>query len=170
MPIEKLTIFVDMDEVIADACGAFLERYNREFNESVTLAECHGKEVWEGIPEERRDVARKYHREDGFFRNLRPMVNSQRVLEELTQKYNVYIASAAMGLCKFRSKAQVGRLSAAPTTAKRFAILCASTQILACWERSVTGQGGASSCSLSSQAMRSTQRCTWARLSRFCFG
>jgi len=91
-----MILFVDMDEVIADACGAFLERYNLEFNESVTLAQCHGREVWEGIPEERRDVARRYHHEDGFFRNLKPIANSQEILKALTQKYNVYIASAAM--------------------------------------------------------------------------
>lgn len=91
-----MILFVDMDEVIADACGAFLQRYNREFDESVTLEQCHGKEVWESIPEERRTVTRRYHHEDGFFRNLRPMENSQDVLKELVQKYTVYVASAAM--------------------------------------------------------------------------
>lgn len=91
-----MVLFVDMDEVIADTCGAFLERYNREFNESVTLAQCHGREVWEGIPEKRRTITYEYYREDGFFRDLRPMEGSQEVLKELARKYNVYIASAAM--------------------------------------------------------------------------
>ncbi|MEH6682117.1 MAG: 5'(3')-deoxyribonucleotidase [Sediminicola sp.] len=91
-----MTLFIDMDEVFADAYGAHLELYNTEFEEMLTLEECVGKEVWQMVPAERQEFIRKHACTDGFFRNLKPIGDSQRVIKELTEKYEVYIASAAM--------------------------------------------------------------------------
>ena len=44
-----MTIFVDMDEVIADAYNAHLNIYNQEFNAQLTLEDCHGKEFWQSL-------------------------------------------------------------------------------------------------------------------------
>ena len=91
-----MTLFVDMDEVIADAYYAHIEHYNRDFGEALTLNDCYGKEVWQCVPEERRESVRKHARRDGFFRTLRPIEDSREVLRALTGRYDVYIASAAM--------------------------------------------------------------------------
>lgn len=46
-----MTIFVDMDEVIADTYGAHIELYNMEFNGNLTAEACMGTEVWKMVPE-----------------------------------------------------------------------------------------------------------------------
>ena len=91
-----MTLFVDMDEVIADAYYAHIEHYNRDFGAKLTLEECHGKEVWQCVPEEHQESVRKHAGRDGFFRTLKPIEGSKEVLSELAARYDVYIASAAM--------------------------------------------------------------------------
>ena len=91
-----MTLFVDMDEVIADTYGAHLEWYNRDFNASLSLEECHGKEVWEMVPEPHKESIWKHYSQPGFFRSLKPIPFSKEVLQELNEKYEVFIASAAM--------------------------------------------------------------------------
>lgn len=91
-----MTLFVDMDEVIANAYLAHVELYNRDFNENLTIEECHGKEVWQCVPEERQESVRNHARREGFFSNLKPIADSQEVLNELAKRYDLYIASAAM--------------------------------------------------------------------------
>ena len=91
-----MTIFIDMDEVIADTYGAHIEIYNKEFNESLTLKDCWGKEVWKAVPEERHESIKNHAHSIGFFRNLKPVKNSQEVVKELHNLHDIYIASAAM--------------------------------------------------------------------------
>ena len=66
---------------------AHIEIYNRDFNEQLSLADCHGREVWQCVPEERQDSVRKHAARIGFFRDLRPIDDSQEVLRELVKKY-----------------------------------------------------------------------------------
>lgn len=87
---------MDMDEVIADTFKAHIDRYNRDFQETLSEEMCHGKEVWQCVPEERQESIHKHPSLDGFFTDLKPIKDSQAVLKELSQKYEVYIASAAM--------------------------------------------------------------------------
>ena len=91
-----MTLFIDMDEVIADAYLAHIEHYNNDFSESLTLEECYGKEVWQCVPESRQDSVRKHASREGFFRDLKPIEGSQEILEVLAKHYELYIASAAM--------------------------------------------------------------------------
>lgn len=91
-----MTLFVDMDEVIADAYLAHIEHYNRDYNENLTLEDCYGKEVWQCVPAERQESVRKHARRDRFFSDLRPIDGSIEVLKELSGRYDLYIASAAM--------------------------------------------------------------------------
>lgn len=55
-----------------------------------------GKEVWQSIPEEHVDYLRDQTNQDGFFRELAVIPDSQEVLRALHEKHDVYIASAAM--------------------------------------------------------------------------
>jgi len=91
-----MVIFVDMDEVIADAYTAHLEIYNQEFNAQVKIEDCFGKEFWQTVPEIHQESIKGHTRRDGFFAGLKVMPDSQEVLEELSKKHEVYIASAAM--------------------------------------------------------------------------
>ena len=89
-------ICVDMDEVIADALGEHLDRYNREFDERLTAKDLHGRWIWDAVPSERHEVLERYIRSDDFFAKLRVFPHAQRVLERLQERYEVYIATAAM--------------------------------------------------------------------------
>src|ERR1700721_666607 len=51
-----------MDEVMADALGEHLLRYNRHFGENVTLKDLQGKWLWEGVSTDRHDVLDEYLR------------------------------------------------------------------------------------------------------------
>ncbi len=91
-------ICVDMDEVIADALGEHLMRYNRDFHERLTAEDLRGRWLWDYVPEDRLHVLEGYMHSDDFFANLRVMPHAQRVMERLQERYEVYIATAAMEL------------------------------------------------------------------------
>jgi len=89
-------ICVDMDEVIADALGEHLLRYNQQFSEQLTPEDLHGRWLWDYVPEERRHVIAQYMLSEDFFAVLGVMPHAQRVLKRLQNQYDVFIATAAM--------------------------------------------------------------------------
>ena len=78
-------ICIDMDEVIADALGEHLSRYNLHYNESITVDDLEGKWLWDVVSVERHGVLEAYLRSDDFFEVLTVMPDSQRVIERLQQ-------------------------------------------------------------------------------------
>jgi 5'(3')-deoxyribonucleotidase len=93
---DRKIICVDMDEVIADALGEHLLRYNRDFPERVTREELRGQWLWDVVPRERTSVLESYMLSEDFFAVLDVMPDAQRVLELLQTRYEIYIATAAM--------------------------------------------------------------------------
>lgn len=91
-----MTVFVDMDEVVADTYGAHIELYNKEFHTQLKIEECLGKEAWQCVPEAHQQSVKNHAWQTGFFKNLKVIPGSQEVLAELSKKHEVYIASAAM--------------------------------------------------------------------------
>jgi 5'(3')-deoxyribonucleotidase len=89
-------IAVDMDEVIADALGEHLSRYNRDFPEKLTVDDLQGRWLWDAVPPSRLPALERYMLSDDFFAVLDVMPHSQRVLERLQSRYDVFIATAAM--------------------------------------------------------------------------
>jgi len=85
-----------MDEVMADAIAEHLLRYNRDYEEQLTVADLEGKWFWEIVPSDRHGALEGYLRSEDFFENLTVMPQSQRVLQRLQQNYEVFIATAAM--------------------------------------------------------------------------
>ena len=85
-----MTLFVDMDEVIADTYGAHITLYNNDFKASLTRAHCMGGEVWQSVPIKHQESVRKHAHQPGFFSNLRPIEDSQEVLEKLNCKIRKY--------------------------------------------------------------------------------
>jgi len=93
-PLQRIA--VDMDEVMADAVTEHLRRYNRDFDEQVTVADLEGKNVWDFVQMDRHAALEAYLRSEDFFAVLGVMPDSQRVLRRLQQQYEVFIATAAM--------------------------------------------------------------------------
>lgn len=89
-------ICVDMDEVMADAVAEHLLRYNRDYEEQLTVADLEGKWLWEIVSSERHGALESYLRSEDFFESLTVMPESQRVMQRLQHNYEVFIATAAM--------------------------------------------------------------------------
>ena len=89
-------IAIDMDEVIADVIPKFLKLYNRDFGTPLDLTIDAGNEVFKQIPQDVNQKWLEYINEEGFFRDLAVIPDSQRVIKALQEKYDVYIVSAAM--------------------------------------------------------------------------
>ena len=85
-----------MDEVIADAVAEHILRYNRDFNEHISIADLDGKWIWDVVQVDRHDALERYLRSEDFFAVLGVMPHAQRVVEALQSRYEVYIATAAM--------------------------------------------------------------------------
>ncbi|WP_237073559.1 5' nucleotidase, NT5C type [Mucilaginibacter mali] len=94
--MNKQRIAIDMDEVLADPIGKFIDIYQREHGYTYTLDQMHGKEFRDLLPEELQPTLREYINRKGFFRDLELIPDSREVVEQLCQKYDVFIVSAAM--------------------------------------------------------------------------
>jgi 5'-nucleotidase len=92
----KKRIAVDMDEVMADAIARFQEWYGRDFQSELSLESLRGKHPHEAVAPEHQPVLRAYPNAEGFFRDLPVIKDSQRVMAALAQKYELFIATAAM--------------------------------------------------------------------------
>jgi 5'(3')-deoxyribonucleotidase len=94
-----------MDEVMADAVGEHLARYNQDHEEKISRGDLAGKWLWEVVSVDRHPQLDAYMRSDDFFDVLDVMPDSQRVIEALQSKYEVFIATAAMEVpTSFQSK------------------------------------------------------------------
>jgi 5'(3')-deoxyribonucleotidase len=89
-------ICIDMDEVIADAVAEHLIRYNRDHTRQITRAELHGKWLWDVVSPEHHGALEDYMRSEDFFEVLDVMPEAQRVIKRLHDKYEIFIATAAM--------------------------------------------------------------------------
>lgn len=85
-----------MDEVMADALGEHILRYNRDFNANITLADLQGKWLWDVVSSEHHPALQGYLDSGDFFESLEVMPEAQRVVRRLQQNYDVFIATAAM--------------------------------------------------------------------------
>ena len=89
-------ICVDMDEVMADTLAEHLRRYNQAFDEDVTPEDLAGKGLWEVAPADRQKELRAFLDAEDFFEVLDVMPGSQEVLEELSKRFEIFIATQAM--------------------------------------------------------------------------
>ena len=89
-------ICVDMDEVMADTLAEHLRRYNQTFDEDVTLDDLAGKGLWEIAPLDRQAQLRAFLDAEDFFEVLDVIPDSQQVLEQLSARFEIFIATQAM--------------------------------------------------------------------------
>jgi len=85
-----------MDEVMADTLAEHLRRYNQAFDERVTPKDLVGKGLWELAPADRQKELRAFLDAEDFFEVLDVMPGSQEVLEELSRRFEIFIATQAM--------------------------------------------------------------------------
>jgi 5'-nucleotidase len=88
-------LIVDMDDVLADATGQFINFYERDFGVRVERSVLNGKEEGEGFPDNHK-ILRQYPHQKSFFRTMSVNEHSQEVLARLNSKYEVFIVSAAV--------------------------------------------------------------------------
>jgi len=91
-------ICVDMDEVMADTLAEHLRRYNQIFDEAVTTSDLAGKGLWEATPLERRQQLRDLLDAEDFFEDLPLIPGAQQVLEKLSSRFEIFIATQAMSV------------------------------------------------------------------------
>ncbi|GAA4708244.1 5' nucleotidase, NT5C type [Brevibacillus fulvus] len=91
----KKRIAIDMDEVMADAVSKHLELFNRDYQENLTVADLQGKKLRDLRPHLAEQIS-AYFDQDSFFRDLKVMEDSQEVIRELSEHYEIFIATAAM--------------------------------------------------------------------------
>jgi 5'-nucleotidase len=89
-------IAVDMDEVVADALGEHIRRYNRMFGANVDKLAVAGRHLRDVIPVEHRRAAHEIVFTEDFFEDLDVMPGAQEVLERLSHDHEIFIATAAM--------------------------------------------------------------------------
>jgi 5'-nucleotidase len=88
-------VLVDMDEVIADCVGQFLDWYERDFGVLIERSQLVNTHIFDVVYPEHRDVVVSYPHQRGFFRDLAVIEGSQKVVKELSRKYDVYVVSRA---------------------------------------------------------------------------
>ena len=93
----KKRIAIDMDEVMADVMPKFLDIYEYEFGKRLSTEEFWGSKVY--YREEAKFLRDRLF-EKGFFADLPVMPDSQEVVKELMEDYEIFITTAAM---EFRS-------------------------------------------------------------------
>ena len=93
MNTNRKTIAVDMDGVIADTVGQFIQWYERDYGVKIGKEAFHNRPEIEVLPE---GVMKKIVYSTGFFRTVPVMEGAQEALQKLVQNFNVYIVSAAM--------------------------------------------------------------------------
>ena len=91
-------ICVDMYEVMADTLAEHLRRYNLAFSEAVSTDDLAGKGLWEFTPAHRQAELRAFLDAEDFFEDLALMPDAQPVLEGLSQRFEVFIATQAMSV------------------------------------------------------------------------
>ena len=88
-------IAVDMDEVLADFSKELVDRVNEKYNLGITMDDLEGTPIQKLYPELADDMFEIVNT-DSFFRSLPVIKDSQEVLEELAEHYEIVIATAAM--------------------------------------------------------------------------
>ena len=91
-------ICVDMDEVMADTLAEHIRRYNQTFDEDVTTQDLAGKGLWEIAPLERKQQLRDFLDAEDFFEDLALMPGAQDVLQQLSARFEIFIATQAMAV------------------------------------------------------------------------
>jgi 5'(3')-deoxyribonucleotidase len=85
-----------MDEVMADTLAEYLRRYNQTFDEDVTPEDLAGVDLWKSAPVDRQQQLRAFLDAEDFFEVLDVIPGAQQVLQQLSARFEIFIATQAM--------------------------------------------------------------------------
>jgi 5'-nucleotidase len=88
-------VIIDMDDVLADATGQFINFYEKHYGIRVPRESLHHKEEMAGFPAQHKEVY-KFTLMKDFFRTMSVKDHSQEVVKKLNEQYDVFIVSSAM--------------------------------------------------------------------------
>lgn len=94
MKTEKKVLLVDMDHVIADLTSQYIKYYKEATGIEMRRNDLLGKPEDEAFPASK--LIRSFLRTPGMFRNAAVIKDSQCILQELNELFDLYIVSAAM--------------------------------------------------------------------------
>lgn len=92
--MSKQSIALDLDDVINNLCHVWIDRYNKDYDDDMTL------EAWntwaiDGIVKPECSIKiYDYLKEPGFFFNVDIQEGARETIEKLVEKYEVYIVTA----------------------------------------------------------------------------
>lgn len=89
-------IAIDMDETIVDTMTRHLEWYNKEFNTALSKADLAGRKIYHSVPLDHVARVRSYPDHPEFFVDIPIYNDAFSVIQELSQDYDIFIATAAM--------------------------------------------------------------------------
>ncbi|CAM4514035.1 5'(3')-deoxyribonucleotidase [Paenibacillus endophyticus] len=97
-------IAIDMDEVIANTSISLLKLFNQLYDQDVTEDELKSKNLIQVRPHFRKEIE-SFYTSETFFRGLDVISDSQTVILELQEQYEIFIATAAMEVpASFKAK------------------------------------------------------------------
>jgi 5'(3')-deoxyribonucleotidase len=88
-------IAIDMDEVMADFTSKYVRLVNDICHANITAEEMRGRKIRQLRPALVNDMI-DILRDPTYFRDLAVMPNSQEVIRELSERYEIFITTAAM--------------------------------------------------------------------------
>lgn len=94
--MQKKRIAIDMDEVVADALWKFEQLIERDYGKIFDRKAFSGGKIYDMFPDGQRDKVRGYLFDKGFFIDLPVMENSQEVIRELSENFEIFFTTAAM--------------------------------------------------------------------------
>ena len=89
-------IAIDMDETICDTMTRHLDWYNAEFGQGLTKAELMGTKIYHRVQKEHEARVRSYPDNADFFVDLVPFSGAIETIRQLSERFDIYIATAAM--------------------------------------------------------------------------
>ncbi|MFC6860900.1 5' nucleotidase, NT5C type [Zunongwangia atlantica] len=92
--MKKESIAIDMDGVMADVETHFLNRFNKEYQDTLTYEDLKGKSESKAFPV--KGIIKKYANTPGFFETVPVMDGAIEAIKKLQERYDVYVVSAAM--------------------------------------------------------------------------
>lgn len=90
----KKRVIIDMDHVMADITSQYIKWYKNATGVTIERDSLLGKQEDLAFP--RPELIREFLLEPGFFRTASVIANSQKVIKELNELFDVTIVSAAM--------------------------------------------------------------------------
>jgi 5'(3')-deoxyribonucleotidase len=90
-----MRILIDMDSVIVDLMSVWFDKYNRDYNDHLTIDHLLSWETERYVKPECGHNIYSYLDEEGLFRSLQPLPDAVSVLQRLKEHHDIIIVSSS---------------------------------------------------------------------------